>query len=157
MWFVMYFILYVLSVNFIAKPDTSPRPASVSEEQNVVVSTISSSKTILNYLCMLQKKIENCSFFPQIVRKLFPSLSTASRAGLVSPPKNNTTAVHQGTVILLYISLISKILNYVSDSCFIINRCCCLWRGREGRVARFFSVFFESERMCLEAEATRCY
>ncbi|XP_075892594.1 breast cancer type 2 susceptibility protein [Nelusetta ayraudi] len=57
------------STLILTKPNKSPCPVSVSEEQNVV-----------------------------IVRKLFPSLSNASEVGFLSPQKNSTTTVHQDAV-----------------------------------------------------------
>lgn len=52
--------------------------------------------------------------FSQIVRKLFPSLSNASEVGFSSRQKNCTTTVHQGTFILLYISLMSNMVSLIA-------------------------------------------
>ncbi|XP_026175435.1 breast cancer type 2 susceptibility protein isoform X3 [Mastacembelus armatus] len=59
----------VPSTLILSKPDESPCPVSVSEDKNVV-----------------------------FVRKLFPSLSNASRVGAVSPKDNDVPTIHQGGV-----------------------------------------------------------
>ncbi|XP_039637149.1 breast cancer type 2 susceptibility protein isoform X2 [Perca fluviatilis] len=57
------------STLILSKTDESPCPVSLSDEKNFV-----------------------------LVRKLFPSLSNASRVGVVSPNKNDIPNVHQGVV-----------------------------------------------------------
>ncbi|XP_028429064.1 breast cancer type 2 susceptibility protein isoform X1 [Perca flavescens] len=57
------------STLILSKTDESPCPVSLSDEKNVV-----------------------------LVRKLFPSLSNASRVGVVSPNKHDIPNVHQGVV-----------------------------------------------------------
>lgn len=106
------FFDFCLFTNSTAKLNKSPCPVSVSEEQNVVVSILSNFNPPQSYKRMLQKL--NKTNFSQIVRKLFPSLSNASEVGFLSPQKNSTTTVHQGTFILLYISLISNTVSLIA-------------------------------------------
>lgn len=111
---MLFFIDFCLFTNSTAKSNKSPCPVSVSEEQNVVVSILSNFNPPQSYKHMLQKLNKlNKTNYSQIVRKLFPSLSNASEVGFLSPQKNSTT-VHQGTFILLYISLISNIVSLIA-------------------------------------------
>lgn len=103
--------VFVFFTNSTAKPNKSPCQVSVSEEQNVVVSILSTFNRPQNCKCILQKLTQ--MNFSQIVRKLFPSLSNATEVGFSSRQKNCTT-VHQGTFILLYISLMSNIVSLIA-------------------------------------------